>query len=165
MRHNPTPATRHALRNRIFFVGCAASVVACLFIIANARGGERTASLVKVEGDNSFDNQATTGPDAQGEDEQDYATYRHLFSHVYYLKKKGEAADAKGENGNKLRHLYKNAAGLSDDQASILESIALDCEGEIAKIDEQALKLVNAFRNKVQNLRPTENPTQPPPKL
>jgi hypothetical protein len=165
MRLNHTPAKQHSRRNRIAFLMCAALVVACLFVIANARGGGMFASLIQAGDDNSINNQANTGAYGQGKDDQDYATYRHLFSHIVHLQKKGEAADAKREDGGTFRHLYKYAAGLDDEQEQSLTLIATECEAEVAKIDAKAWKIVEAFRRRVQNLPPTERPPSPPDEL
>lgn len=176
MRYDHTPALPKNLqrlrndkaqsrRKRILLVACAAVSAACLFVIANGKGGTALQSFLKSGTTSSTSGLNSTAPQERGGEDQDYASYRHLFSHVAHLKKQAEAADAKGEHGGRFRHLYKNAATLSDQQATDLEEIALDCEREVSKLDAKALKIVKAFRERIQKLTPGEPPPSPPEEL
>ncbi len=88
--------------------------------------------------------------------------YRHVFSHIALLKKEGDELAAKDEDGAKVKDLYKHAAQLSDQQAELLEAIALDCQRNVEQQDKKAFKIIDAFKEKLKTLKPSDtHPSYP----
>ncbi len=86
-------------------------------------------------------------------DPSELITYRHVFSHVALLKKEGDELAAKGKDGARIRGLYKHAVPLSDQQADLLEAIALDCQRNVGEQDKKAFKIIEAFRKTIPKLK------------
>lgn len=158
------PLRLNAGRKRLAFMVCAVIILAGSGV---AVGGEGFASLPSLIGWNASDSASSTPsptpPDRAAVD-QDYTTFSHLFAHIPALKQRA-AADAKGGGGGRFRNPYRNAAGLSDEQAPALEEIAFDCDRAVAKMDERAWVLVKAFRERAARMQPDEEVPSPPEAL
>lgn len=97
----------------------------------------------------------------------DTVTYRQLFRHVDFVKKKAEEKEKGGEDGSSLRAFYKRQAKLSDKQARDLDDIAAECNAAVEKLDKKAKKLIDDFRakNPGGKLAEGEVPPAPPAEL
>lgn len=95
----------------------------------------------------------------------DDMVYHHLFSHIVILVGQAEEAEARGEDGSVYRGLYQRLAGLTDDQASMLESIALGCEQLVKRQDETAQKIIDQRRAQESSLSSADLLPPPPPEL
>lgn len=98
-------------------------------------------------------------------DPSELMMYRHVFSHIALLKKEGDESAAKGEDGAKVKGLYKHAAQLSDQQAELLEAIALDCQRNVEQQDKKAFKIIDAFKEKLKTLKSSDTRPSPPSEL
>lgn len=97
----------------------------------------------------------------------DTVTYRQLFRHVDFVKKKAEEKEKNGEDGSSLRSFYKRQAKLNDKQARDLEDIAAEVNAAVEKLDKKAKKLVDEFRAQHPGgkLKEGEVPPAPPVEL
>lgn len=86
-------------------------------------------------------------------DARDVAIYGHLFDHIALLRKQAEEASARGEDGSQISALYKNAAGLSEQQAVLLEQIALECKRNVEIQDGKAAQVIRKFRADTEKLK------------
>ena len=59
---------------------------------------------------------------------------------------------------------YESKAGLSKEQAAILEQIAKDCEREVALQDAKANKVIEESRTELEKRKPG-SPIETPPQL
>lgn len=89
--------------------------------------------------------------------------YRQFFRHLVGLKKQAEEMESHGKNGKAFRNHYKDKIGLKDNEASLLDEIATECERETAKVDEQAQRLIQAARARTKNGRAASIEEIPPP--
>lgn len=125
-----------------------------------------TASTLAVYSQISATSQSQNNSNIQSvDDPSELIMYRHVFSHIASLKKEGDELAAKGEDGAKVRGLYKHAAQLSDQQSELLEVIALDCLRNVEQQDKKAFKIIDAFNEKLKNLKPTDARPSPPAEL
>ncbi len=97
----------------------------------------------------------------------DHAVYRQLFHHHVALKNKAEELERQGKNAKALRSFYKEAAGMTDDEARAFDQIASDCERDVAKQDDKAKAMIDAVRQRYPNgkVPKGEKPPEAPPEL
>jgi len=72
-----------------------------------------------------------------------------------------------GKNGKAVRSFYKEAAGLSEDEARAFDQVAAECERDVARQDEKAKELIDAVRVKYPDgkVPAGEKPPEPPAEL
>ena len=93
--------------------------------------------------------------------------YGQVFRHIEELNRKADEEEQKGNNGNKLRNLYKDTARLDDRQARLLDKIAKDANHELKKLDKRAREIIDQVRSRTPNgkLEPGQLPPAPPTEL
>lgn len=96
-----------------------------------------------------------------------FALYFHFFQSVDFLRNKSEELVRQGHAGTQLRAHYKNRASLNQGQADQVETVALDCLRDLARQDEQARRVITAWRARYPRgrLLEGEKPPQPPAEL
>lgn len=92
----------------------------------------------------------------------DHVAYSILFHRVASLKARADDILKKGGKTT-LRSAAKQDAELSDEDASALEKIALECEQEVAQKDAEAAEIVKAFKARFPNGFVPHGQTLPPP--
>lgn len=93
----------------------------------------------------------------------DYVIYRQVFHHLMALKDHAAAIEHQGGDGRALRSYYQDKAGLKGDQATALDQIAADCERDVAKLDAQAQKIIDASRARYKDGKVPAGQKLPPP--
>ena len=115
----------------------------CAVLITSALGFSYRAYPSKTTPSSQQERQVQSIPD--------YATYRQLFHHHVALKKKADELEQQGKNAKALRSFYKEAAGLTDEEARIFDSVASDCERDVAQQDAKAQAIIDAVRARYPN--------------
>jgi len=93
----------------------------------------------------------------------DHVVYWHLFRHIVALDRKAAELETRGEDGSRLRSLYRNRASLSAAQARTLSEIASDCNDEVATQDRRAEEVIRAARARLAKGRLAKGEAPPPP--
>lgn len=100
-------------------------------------------------------------------DVPEHIVYGQVFRHIKELHRKAAEEERQGRDGARFRRLYKEMAKLDDRQAALLDEIAARTNGEIEKLDRQAMKIIGDLRAKHPEgkLAPGEQPPTPPAEL
>lgn len=77
----------------------------------------------------------------------DRVLYWNIFRHVIWLKHRADAAQEKGKDRSSLRRIVAQKIGLSDAQGATLESVALQCEADVAVVDKKAAPIIKKARS------------------
>ena len=93
----------------------------------------------------------------------DYVVYRQVFHHLMALKDRANEVERRGGNGRALGNYYKDRARLNDDQELTFEKIAADCERDVAKLDAQAQRIIDAAHARFPNGKVPAGAQIPPP--
>ena len=93
----------------------------------------------------------------------EHVVYWHLFRHVVILDRKADELETRGEDGSRLRSLYRDRASLSAAQARTLSEIASDCNDEVATQDRRAEEVIRAARARLAKGRLAKGEAPPPP--
>jgi hypothetical protein len=94
----------------------------------------------------------------------EHVVYKLFFHHLMALKERAKEMERQGKNGKALRSHYKDAMGLKDEEASILDQIAADCERDVAQIDARAKKIIDAaYARNPKGVIPEGQEVPPPP--
>ncbi|MBA3714994.1 MAG: hypothetical protein H0W76_21465 [Pyrinomonadaceae bacterium] len=96
-----------------------------------------------------------------------HVVYGILFHEMAAFKKKAEEKEQQGEDGSFLRKHHRNKAKLNDKHAATLDRIAADTEHEVAKVDAEAKRIIDAARARHMHgkLMEGEALPAPPPEL
>jgi len=107
----------------------------------------------------------SSGPEQAAIPEE--VVYGILFRQITAMKREAVRLERQGQDGSALRNHVKKEAKLKDEQAWVLERIALGTEQEVAHIDKQAKKIINAIRVRYPKgrLKDGEPLPLPPPEL
>lgn len=81
----------------------------------------------------------------------DEKIFRHLFRRVASLRARADEIERRGGDARSLRGLYQRRANLNDQQAGILDQIALQYAAEVSAIDAQANQIIRAYRARYPN--------------
>jgi hypothetical protein len=99
----------------------------------------------------------------------DHVLYRILFHDVFLRKQQALKAENEGKAGlaSAWRNTYKRDALMSDDQATILEQIAEQCELEVAQQDARARIVIECDKARYpgRQVPPGETLQPPSPEL
>jgi len=115
--------------------------------------------------ENPLAGETTQQPKAENVPE--HVVYGQIFRHLKELHKKADDEERQGRDGAHLRKLYKEMAKLSERQATLLDAVALEANGEVEKLNRRAMKLIGELRAKHPEgkLTPGEQPPAPPAEL
>jgi hypothetical protein len=104
---------------------------------------------------------------AQSNQPTPHISYWLVFQHIAQLNQQAEEAEKKGEDGSRYHKRYQQLAGLTDQQAEILNTIALDTLNHVARIDAIAKAVVAEIRARTPEgqLRPGEKAPEVPTEL
>lgn len=83
----------------------------------------------------------------------DHVLYRHLFRKIAAFRERAEEWDRQGKNGNALRYLVHRQAGLVSSQAAAFDEILQEYELKAVEKDEQAHRIIEAYRAQYPNGR------------
>lgn len=75
-----------------------------------------------------------------------HVVYGLFFGEMLALKKKAEERERKGLESSALRDFSKKRANLNDDQALKLDSIAVDFNDRVVKINDKAKRIIDRER-------------------
>lgn len=78
--------------------------------------------------------------------DDDYIAYRHIFAFIY---SEAHRKESQNQDVNTAARFFKDSVPLSDDEASVLEKIALETETKTLAIEEQAATIIRRFREKI----------------
>ena len=96
----------------------------------------------------------------------DHVVYGMLFHKLVHLREKTKELQAEGRVGQKPYFILKKEAGLSEEQSTALEAIALACWQRVEQQDDKAKAIIAAFRSRFPEGRvPADGPPPPPPEL
>nr|AUN36070.1 hypothetical protein [uncultured bacterium] len=123
-------------------MGLSVSLLVCVFAFAQQKRG---AEPLKTEIDVGTPNLSHR----PSEDIPEHIFYGQFFSLLVSLQNTAE---------------YESRAGLSKEQAAILEQIGKDCDREITLQDAKASKVIAAFRTELKK-RKSGSPIEMPPQL
>lgn len=84
----------------------------------------------------------------QSADVPKHVVYDLLFRQMTAFKKKADDDEGHGKNSAFLRSYHKNKAKLNDQQGAVLEKVAADYHLKVAKLDNQAKKIIDAERKR-----------------
>ena len=84
-------------------------------------------------------------PHGQDNSSPDYVVYYNIFHHVATLKKMADTAQQNGQDRSNLRQLVRQRAGLTEAEGQSLETIALQCESDVAAQDARAKAVIDNF--------------------
>lgn len=111
----------------------------------------------------------TIATQAQERSVPEHVVYRHLFHQVFVLNNRAENVERQGDDTGaaSLRTVYKRQANLNEDQVSLLNEIASECEREVNQQDAKAKVIIDAFLARYPDGRvPSgEKPSPPSPEL
>ncbi len=93
----------------------------------------------------------------------EFVPYMFLFNHHEFNLQKAAELDRQSKNGAGYRSMEKRLAGLTDQEAVVLDQVTADCERELEKQDERAREVINAFRARFPPGRLPEGVLLPPP--
>lgn len=135
-------------------------------------GNAKQAEPPKLSGPNapaSFVSQqnVTAGASQPAQAVPKHIVYDILFSEIGAFEKKAEEKERDGKNATFLRAHHKTKLSLTDPQMDVLARIAAASNARVAKLDEQAAKIISAIRSSYPNGRVTGMQQLPelPPKL
>lgn len=96
----------------------------------------------------------------------DTVVYRHLFRQAAFNARAGEL-ERQGKDAAHFHNFFKHKADLSDEQARMLDEIALRCALEIKAIDERAKPIIEAYKAQYPNgqVPHGQQPLPPPAEL
>lgn len=97
----------------------------------------------------------------------EHVVYGQVFRHVKELHRKASEEERQGRDGAQFRGLYRRMARLDDRQASLLDQIAAETNGEVEKLNARAVRIISEVRAKHPDgkLAPGEQPPAPPAEL
>jgi hypothetical protein len=99
-------------------------------------------------------------------DRADRSAYRTLFRQVLLYKKLADEADKSPTPKPYLRHILADRLGLSDDNNTSLDRLAVAYQGEIDPIHKQVLATIASFHARFPlGVVPHGADTSPPPEL
>lgn len=101
--------------------------------------------------------------DLLSQDVPEDIVYGQVFRHLEELNKKADEEEQKGNNGNKLRNLYKQMARLDDRQARALDKIVRGANQELKKLDHRAKQIIAEGRSRTPGRRLERGQAPPPP--
>jgi len=94
----------------------------------------------------------------------DHVVYKFLFHHIAALRKKADELELDGKDGRQLRTHYQRKAGLSAEQASVLDQIAGELNEQLQVQGLRARILIDAYRAQYPGGKvPHGEKPQPPP--
>jgi hypothetical protein len=90
----------------------------------------------------------------------EHIIYRTLFHTIFLLNEKADEAEQKGQLNESVafRRMFKQSAGLSNEQAMILDRIAAECEKAVQVLDAKAEVIIRVRR--AGPLRQASNKTE-----
>lgn len=114
---------------------------------------------------NPLEGQLPRQPEAA--DVPEHVAYGQMLRHIKELHKKADEEERQGRDGAHFRNLYKQMAKLDDRQATLLDGIVAEANGEIEKLNRRAMKIIGDLRAKHPEgrLAPGEQPPAPPAEL
>ena len=92
-----------------------------------------------------------------------HVAYGLFFGEMAAFKKKAEENERQGLDGSSFRGHHKQRAGLNDQQAQVLDSIANDCNQAVITLNERARKIINKDRARHPHGRLNEGEPLPLP--
>lgn len=104
-------------------------------------------------------------PPLSGPNLPDYFLYHRAFHRVVVLMQMADAAQQSGRDRSNLRQLVRLRAGLSEAEGAILETVALQCESDVAAQDAKAKAIIDQFHAQSSRLVNPSFPPQAPPQL
>jgi hypothetical protein len=104
---------------------------------------------------------------SENENLPDYIIYAQIFRHIKELNKKADEVEKLGQDGSNFRKLYQNMAGLTNQEAEKLDTIAKTANEEISELDIQARIIITNLRAQHPDgkLAQGETPPTPPAEL
>ena len=121
---------------------------------------------------NSISNSTRKGLPSQTHDSErgdvvpEHVVYGSLFHKIMHLREKTKKLQAEGRIGQKPYFILKREAGLSEEQSTALEAIALAWWQRVEQQDNKAKAIIAAFRSRFPDGRvPAGGPPPPPPEL
>jgi hypothetical protein len=79
-------------------------------------------------------------------DAPEHVIYRQFFHHLVTLKARAKDVESQGGDGRGLRSYFKRRANLTENEALVLDTVAADCEREVAVLDAKAKLIIDAYR-------------------
>jgi len=92
-----------------------------------------------------------------------HVVYRQLFHQVAALNEYADHLEREGKVHSPARGVFKRQAALNDEQVSILNQIAADCEREVKQQDLRARVIINAFSSQYPDGRVPDGQVPAPP--
>lgn len=92
-----------------------------------------------------------------------HVVYRQLFHQVAALKEYADQLEREGKTHSPARGVFKRQAALNDEQVSILNQIAADCERDVKQQDLKAQVIIDAFRARYPDGRVPDGQVPAPP--
>ena len=89
--------------------------------------------------------------------------YSTFFNYVVHVKEQADETENKGKSAASLRAYFQNQAGLTEDQARLLNDLAAKCVTDVARQDAIAQEVVNKFQSQFPNGRIPKGTKLPPP--
>jgi hypothetical protein len=89
--------------------------------------------------------------------------YEHMFRHYMFIKNKAEEMEREGKDAKLLRHMYKDEANLTDEEAAALDQVATECMSKVADLQSEANQIIARARARVPGGRLEEGENVPPP--
>lgn len=124
-----------------------------------ARHQQRNDDRISVR----FGNSLTQIRNVQNPPDDEYILYRHVFAQIYF---EAHAKEKPNQHVNPAVEFYKHSVSLSEDEANVLEKIALETETRTLAIEEQAATIIRRFREKIDaELKSGRKPSPEPPEL
>jgi hypothetical protein len=93
----------------------------------------------------------------------DHVIYNALFRKVARLREKTKEQQALGRIGKRPYFPFKKEAGLNEDQATALESVAFACQQRVAVQDQKAKIIITAFQAQFPGGKVPQSGSPPPP--
>jgi len=102
----------------------------------------------------------------QSPDASDHAIYEFLFRNVVRLREKTRELQKQGRIGPRPYFPLKTEAGLTVNEATALEAIAVACNERVTQQDEKAKAIITAFQSRFPGEKvPRDGAPPPPPEL
>ena len=93
----------------------------------------------------------------------EHIPYMFFFDHHHFNLKKAAELRSKGKDGSRYQLMFKQKAGLSDEQAEALDQITLDYAQELEQQDAKAQIVINEFQARYPPGKLPPGVTLPPP--
>lgn len=89
--------------------------------------------------------------------------YGILFRQVTAMRRQAAKLERLGMDGSPVREHVKKEAKLKDEQARVLDRIALETEQEVARTDKEAARVISEYRKRYPRGRLKDGEILPPP--